>query len=115
MGKFIDLTGQRFGRLVVISLVYKDMTSQSFWVSRCDCGVEKIVSRNNLRRGNTQSCGCYKKEIARQIRFKDLEGLVFGKLRVINLSHRTENGSYYWLCKCDCGNEKIIDGHSLKR
>lgn len=45
----------------------------------------------------------------------DLLGKRFGKLIVINKSDRQDKSrSYYWLCKCDCGNEKIILGRSLK-
>ena len=34
-----------------------------YWLCKCDCGVEKEVQQDNLRTGNTKSCGCYKKEI----------------------------------------------------
>lgn len=44
---------------------------------------------------------------------KDMKGLIFGKLKVIDLSH-TENGKAYWLCECECGNTKIINGRSLR-
>lgn len=60
--KLKDLTGRRFGRLVVISLhssenyIYK-------WLCKCDCGNEKIVTRNALTTGCTNSCGCLKKEL----------------------------------------------------
>ena len=54
----IDLTGQRFGRLVVL---YPHIELQR-WVCLCDCGNIAIVSRSNLRRGATRSCGCYRNE-----------------------------------------------------
>jgi hypothetical protein len=57
MGKFIDVTGQRFGRLVVTSIYCKGKTSK--WVCQCDCGKTTIVSSQNLRNGHTKSCGCY--------------------------------------------------------
>ena len=43
----------------------------------------------------------------------DLTGQKFGRLTVIK---RAENkgGKVYWLCKCECGNEKVIRGTSLK-
>lgn len=59
MGKKIDLTGKRFGMLVVIGTV--DKTSkrrEPYWLCRCDCGKERIVRGSNLRSGNTKSCGC---------------------------------------------------------
>lgn len=65
MGALVDLTGERFGRLVVVGL---DETRKSksgtnaVWRCRCDCGGEKAAFGMNLRRGNTTSCGCYSRE-----------------------------------------------------
>jgi hypothetical protein len=61
MPKFIDITGQRFGRLLVISR-YDVQNHNVRWRVRCDCGEERFVSTNNLRQGNTQSCGCLNRE-----------------------------------------------------
>lgn len=58
MSKLIDLTEQRFGRLVVIKWVKKDKWRQSYWLCQCDCGKEKIVCGNDMKRGKTKSCGC---------------------------------------------------------
>ena len=63
-----DLSGLRFGRLVVIeragSYVFPGGKSCSQWKCRCDCGVEKIILRQPLIRGLTVSCGCFNKEKA---------------------------------------------------
>ena len=69
MARFIDLTGQRFGRLTVISRAPNGKDTHSRWICRGDCGHETIVSSNNLRSGGTVSCGCYSREntIARSI------------------------------------------------
>lgn len=57
----IDLTGQRFGRLTVLG--YHDKhNNMTRWKCLCDCGNETIVYGNNLRRGYTRSCGCYRHE-----------------------------------------------------
>ena len=61
MPKLIDLTGQRFGRLVVISRV-ANRGNMSVWRCQCDCGNITDVYGNNLRRGYTKSCGCYRHE-----------------------------------------------------
>lgn len=61
MGNFIDLTGQRFGRLVVVSRA-PNKSKHTMWNCVCDCGNETIVSADSLRRGATTSCGCYGKE-----------------------------------------------------
>lgn len=58
---FIDLTGKRFGRLVVVSRA-ENKGQLSRWNCVCDCGNTTIVYSNNLRRGFTQSCGCYRHE-----------------------------------------------------
>lgn len=64
MGKFVDLSGMRFGRLLVKAIYSK--TSQQVnrirYVCICDCGNECIVRANNLTSGNTQSCGCLHSE-----------------------------------------------------
>ena len=44
---------------------------------------------------------------------KDLTGMVFGRLTVVSFHHRDENGANFWLCKCSCGNEKVIRQSSL--
>lgn len=59
----INLTGQRFGRLIVIGPSPKRFWEQCCWVCKCDCGVEGIYPSHNLRKSNTRSCGCYHKEI----------------------------------------------------
>ena len=58
MAKFIDLTGQRFGRLMVISRSPNRKNWRAMWLCQCDCGKKKIIRADNLRRGLTKSCGC---------------------------------------------------------
>lgn len=57
----IDLTGQRFERLLVLSLHHRTY-GQYYWTCRCDCGKETVASTAVLRRGTTRSCGCFKRE-----------------------------------------------------
>lgn len=59
--RVIDLTGQRFGRLIVIERA-ENKKGKAAWKCKCDCGSELIVSANNLRMNNTISCGCYCRE-----------------------------------------------------
>jgi hypothetical protein len=57
----VDMTGQRFGKLVVIRQGEPRRYawgSASTWSVRCDCGAERVVLGSNLRKGFTQSCGC---------------------------------------------------------
>ena len=67
MAKKIDLTGQRFGRLVVIG---RSEEKRSYWNCKCECGNEIIVRGDSLRSGHTKSCGCYKDEMASK-KFKE--------------------------------------------
>ncbi|MBQ5655948.1 MAG: hypothetical protein IIV14_00755 [Bacteroidaceae bacterium] len=63
MGNRIDLTGQRFGRLVVIEYAGSNNHKRAAWRCLCDCGNQKIVDSGNLRSGNSQSCGCLHNEL----------------------------------------------------
>lgn len=56
-----QLTGQRFGRLVVIAHSHVKYGTH-FWVCQCDCGNTKTVRSALLSNGNTQSCGCLHRE-----------------------------------------------------
>lgn len=58
MGKLLDLAGERYGALLVVKRSAESSTSSSArWIVRCDCGIEKVVSSNSLRKGRTVSCG----------------------------------------------------------
>ena len=56
--KFIDLTGQRFGRLLVKERVFSENSQQVKWRCLCDCGKETFPTTSHLRSGHTKSCGC---------------------------------------------------------
>ena len=62
MGKLIDLTGRRFGRLTVIEFAGMDKGRKSKWRCRCDCGKEIVVTSYSLQSGHTQSCGCFRRD-----------------------------------------------------
>lgn len=57
-----DLTGKRFGRLVVIEYANVQDTGNTKWTVRCDCGRIKNVEGRGLRAGTVQSCGCLRQE-----------------------------------------------------
>lgn len=77
MPKLIDLTGQRFHRLVVIEPV-RNARGKPSWRCRCDCGGEIVTHRELLVKGRTKSCGCYRVERGREhgatIRLRHGEG-----------------------------------------
>ena len=63
MGKFIDLTGQKFGKLTALYRGEKAERGRSVkWYCPCDCGNYCWIGSNALRTGNSKSCGCLKKE-----------------------------------------------------
>lgn len=59
-GNVIDLIGQKFGHLTVISRNGSDQRGEALWECECDCfnHTHLIVLGSNLRTGHTQSCGC---------------------------------------------------------
>ena len=127
MGKEVDLTGQKFGKLLVVEKSEKPITSKNkdqgrrYWKCLCECGKEKIVLGTSLKNGSTKSCGCLysiRQKDKTTNGFIDLSGKIFGKLLVLNIDHidRSKNGLdiIYWNCKCDCGNSYIVRGQSLR-
>ncbi len=63
MGKFRDLTGQRFGRLVVKCLAGRDKYGGALWMCICDCGNITTPYGSSLTTGDTRSCGCLSREL----------------------------------------------------
>jgi hypothetical protein len=66
MSKFKDITGQRFGRLTVVSRAANYVSpsggKKARWNCACDCGKETVVVTNKLTSGYTKSCGCLQLE-----------------------------------------------------
>ena len=63
MAQSIDLTGQRFGRLLVQSFAFS--RNAAHWNCQCDCGSSTVVRASLLRNGTVASCGCGSREQAR--------------------------------------------------
>jgi len=110
---WIDLTGQRFGRLRVLS--YNTHGPRYTWRCQCDCGSYCIVHRGDLRSGHTQSCGCL--HIGSQL--IDLTGQVFGRWTVLRFDKSvagSQRGSTkaLWVCQCMCGTVRSVDGAGLR-
>lgn len=117
-----DLTGQRFGRLVVQYQAEDKISSNGVhrtrWHCLCDCGNEKDIRADRLMDGSSKSCGCLNHDgsikTGRRI---DLVGQRFGRLEVMKRmpSKIEQSGKHrgQWLCKCDCGNEIIVETNHL--
>lgn len=54
----INVTGQRFGKLVVTGRSEKTSASGALWICNCDCGGKTVTTSLKLRKGHTSSCGC---------------------------------------------------------
>jgi hypothetical protein len=75
LGRFKDITGHRFGRLLVVepSHVHKTKNGKRtviYWVCVCDCGTIKTISGAHLRKDAIRSCGCLVRETSAKINFK---------------------------------------------
>lgn len=93
-----DLTGQRFGRLIVERLDGR-LNRSAAWSCRCDCGATLRVRSQALLTSNTRSCGCLRRSQLEASR-NNLAGRRFGRLTVIE---QTGSSPPRWSCRCDCG------------
>lgn len=126
----MEMIGKKFGLLTVLEEDIEHPKTKNrckFWKCQCDCGNIKVINGNNLRSGNTKSCGCLHK-IAMQQRFNDKNNIPkgfeiknyknqkIGKLLVLEATNqRTKDGYVIWKCQCDCGNITYINSHNLNR
>lgn len=115
MGSRKDLTGQRFGKLVVLSQTEKRVDNGSIvWKCKCDCGNFAEVSARRLIRGKVRSCGCLSNPPR-----KDYIGKRFGRLTVIEYAGTAKElnktgKANYWKCRCDCGRESLVSQTELQ-
>lgn len=116
----IDLTGLKFNRLTV-----KNKIDSLYWLCQCECGNEVKVTTTKLINGYKKSCGCLQKEIVSKIHLVDLTGWVMKEHGVqdsrLTVIKRVEdyiqpNGKSVpqYLCRCECGNECIVNANYLK-
>ena len=113
MGKFIDLTGQKFGRWTVLCRAKNIINNHTTFLCVCDCGTKRNVSGLTLRTGTSVSCGCLAKEKKHAPNFKDLSGKIFGWNEVIKEVGKDNQGSILWLCRCKCGKEHMVTSGNL--
>lgn len=110
---FKDLTGQRRGKLIILSPTNLRKNNETLWKCQCDCGNITYVKTSNLNINKTkytQSCGCLRYEGKN---YKDLTNIKFGKLLVIEKTEKRKHGQIVWKCKCDCGNLVEVASNSL--
>ena len=101
----LKLNGQTFGRWTVLGCSGIDSTGASVWKCQCSCGTIKDVVGSKLTSGKSTHCKyCYK---------KDLHGLRFGSLVVVEYMGNNGYGRSSWRCQCDCGGTKETIASSL--
>lgn len=72
MVKALDLIGQKIGMFTVMERVPPPINAKikiSFWKCLCDCGKECIIPGQNLKSGNSYSCGCYQRNTSKDLYF----------------------------------------------
>lgn len=115
------MIGKRFDRLLVVKEVdripvgIKKVTWRRAFECLCDCGNTAIVTQLALNTENTRSCGCLKTQIARSRNDKnstDWTGKRFHFLTVIGRHPVAADGHRRWICRCDCGIEKLVKAKS---
>lgn len=121
--RFKDIAGKRFHHLLILRRAERPshVTRKcAWWLCRCDCGVEKVISSDTLlRTRGTRSCGCLSREHTRllgQRAVQDLTGKQFGRLTVIGRGQKpigTKSRTAFWVCKCVCGKTVNIRASSL--
>lgn len=120
----IDLTGQKFGHVVVLKRSEKiDPHKRALWICQCDCGTIFETSSRTIRfnkSGENYSCGCKRtKSPNAGIKTENLTGKKFGWLTALerNYTYARENGlkeEVFWNCQCECGNLITVRGYSLR-
>lgn len=113
--KKVDLTGKRYGRLIVLGDVKKrGADGRILWHCLCDCGTVSFVRGDHLKNGTVLSCGCLNDE-NRQSRFKDLSGFENDHFKVIERG-QSQNQRVLWLCSCKhCGKKITLNSNQITR
>lgn len=117
-----NIAGRKFGKLTVLAEAHI-INGDRFWHCRCECGKDKVVRGRSLKSGATTSCGCYSRDLfikhsraaapsRRKCRIV-ATGQRFGKLVAIEYLSRGRSRHGSWLCKCDCGADKIVRSYAL--
>ena len=111
--KKIDLTGNIYGRLTVITDAgSRTKTGRVLWLCECSCGNKVHVQSQNLKDGRTKSCGCLNDEKKRE-RFKDLSGNETDNFKIIDRAY-SKNQRVWWNCICKhCGASVILNNNLI--
>ena len=104
-----DLTGQRFGKLLVSKRDLHEKSGNMEWGCLCDCGVYKVVPSGSLRNGTAKSCGCAQNDRPRV----DITGNRYGRLLITGFIRRVPTRNTLWAALCDCGKQVEVRKSNL--
>lgn len=119
--KRVDLVGRVFDKLTVIDsageYTYPDGSHDVRWRCKCECGREVIIRGNSLKNDKFgHSCEYCRRH--KRSDFLDMIGVRNGKLVVVSRApdRYSVNNTIIdrWNCKCDCGNEVVVDGTRIR-
>jgi hypothetical protein len=117
------MIGKKFGRLTVIQFIEKDEHRKAFYKCLCDCGQISVTRKDYLLSGRAKSCGCLRNERLQDPEYHrsiaghskiDMVGHEYGSWVVLSESGRNKRGEVTFLCRCECGTEKVILGRSIR-
>lgn len=100
MPRLIDMTGNTYGRLVVVCRTTGSTVGHTYWKCKCECGNVCIVDAYKLRKGITKSCGCSKVQYEKEAH--TTHGLSHTRLHNI------------WMCmikRCSTNGKTVVDGY----
>lgn len=117
MASVKDLTGKDFDGLKVLERDFNYVNEHNiknnrpYWKCQCSCGKIFTVCGGSLTRKNNPTRRCV--ECGNKSKIKDLIGLTFYNLTVLENAGRTNDRHILYKCRCNCGNETLVSGHDL--
>ena len=114
--KVVDLTGEIYGKLVVLELDHVE--KRRYWKCKCECGNITVVMEGNLKSGTTKSCGClrknyinHKKLNVKQVKTRNNQGGVY----YLQAGEIILKGNYESEKKCSKVKEYKLSPHELEK
>lgn len=108
MSNFVNISGKTFGSWTVLERAGSDKWGKALWKCKCSCGRESLVASQNIRKGGSRGCvSCGQSKLEKS----ESAGKRYG-MWVLVKKAASSNGQR-WLCRCDCGVEKILPMKSL--
>lgn len=110
--KYSYLIGKTINKWTILDVVYN--RAKPDLVCKCECGTVKPVNLRTVLTESSKDCGCGRKKILRETKTKNIVNQRFGKLTVVKLlPDSTHENRRQYLCKCDCGNQVIVNSTNL--